>query len=124
MAYSGSVMHPLGIISYKAEEAIGAYQIVKLGATQGNAQLNDADGEQCVGIALEKAASGQSVSVVTGGTCKVKCGTAITVTTTPVAFQADGSGDAKTATTAGAVMGYALETAADGDYFMAPGGIF
>jgi hypothetical protein len=127
MAYSGSIMGPMSVISYKAEEAIEAYQIVKLGASAGNVQLNDSAGEQCLGVALEKAASGQAVSVVILGRTKVKCGSAITVTTTPVPIQGDGSGDAITATTADLIVGYALESAADGDYFMAlicPGGIF
>lgn len=127
MAYTGSIMGPMSVISYKAEEAIGAHQIVKLGATAGNVQLNDSAGEQCLGVALEKAASGQAVSVVILGVTKVKVGTAITVTTTPVPIQADGSGDAIEATTADLIVGYALETGADGDYIsclICPGGIF
>jgi len=127
MANSGSVYGMCTVISYIAEEAIGAYQIVKLGATIGNVQLNDAAGEQCLGVTLEKAAIGQAVAVVVFGVTKVKCGTAITVTTTPVPIQADGSGDALEATTGDLIVGYALKSAADGDYFpalIAPGGIF
>jgi hypothetical protein len=126
MAFSGAVINPLGILSYLAEEAIGAYRFVKLGATIGCVQLTDSEGEAALGVALEKAASGQSVSVATAGICKCKCGTAVTVTTNPVAIQADASGTFLAATTGDYIVGWVLMTCAAGDYvpcIIAPGGV-
>jgi predicted transcriptional regulator len=116
MAFSGSVSGKCFSVSYLAEEAIGRGQIVKLGATAGYVQLNDSAGEQCLGVALDKAAIGQAVSVCILGVCKVKIGTAgMTVSTTPTPIQGDGSGDAIDATTGDLIVGLLLETGADND---------
>jgi hypothetical protein len=101
------------------------YNVVKLSSSDGMVDLNDAEGELCIGITQQKAAANQSVAVCVLGISNAVCGAAVTK---KAAVKGDGSGRVIEAGSADLIIGYALETgAALGDIIsvlVVPAGIY
>jgi len=108
---------PDNIMSFQSSEAIGVHKAVKQGAAQGDVDIADTAGELCVGVNLNAAtAANKQINVVTSGSVKVECGTAIAIGDELVC---DVNGDmVPVALQTGVhILGIALQAAADGDIF-------
>jgi len=79
--------------------------------SDGQVDLADSAGENCIGVCLVGAAAGAAVTVAISGKVMVEAGGTIAA---GAAVQTDGNGDALTAASGDYVMGYALEAGVDG----------
>ena len=79
--------------------------------SDGQVDLADAAGENCIGVCLVGGAAGAAVTVAVSGKVMVEAGGTIAA---GAAVQTDANGDALTAATGDYVMGYALEAGVDG----------
>ena len=79
--------------------------------SDGQVDLADAAGENCIGVCLVGGAAGAAVTVAISGKVMVEAGGTIAA---GAAVQTDANGDALTAATGDYVMGYALEAGVDG----------
>ena len=84
------------------------FSVVKIASTEGQVDLSDSAGEDCIGITQQIAAAGQSVSVCLFGISEAVAGAAITIGDK---LQADGSGRVILAASSDNVIGHALQTA-------------
>ena len=79
--------------------------------SDGQVDLADSAGENCIGVVINDPASGGEATVVVSGKTVVTSGGTIAA---GAAVATDASGDAVTATTNNIIMGYALEAGVDG----------
>jgi hypothetical protein len=79
--------------------------------SDGQVDLADAAGENCIGICLVGGAAGAAVTVAVSGKTMVEAGGTIAA---GAAVQTDADGNALTAASGDVVMGYALEAGVDG----------
>ena len=79
--------------------------------SDGQVDLADSAGENCMGVVINDPASGGEATVVVSGKTVVTAGGTIAA---GAAVATDASGDAVTASTGNIVMGYALEAGVDG----------
>lgn len=79
--------------------------------SDGQVDLADSAGENCIGVCLVGGAAGAAVTVAVSGKVMVEAGGTIAA---GAAVQTDGNGDALTAASGDYVMGYALEAGVDG----------
>lgn len=79
--------------------------------SDGQVDLADSAGENCIGVVINDPASGGEATVVVSGKTVVTSGGTIAA---GASIATDGSGDAVTASTGNIVMGYALEAGVDG----------
>ena len=79
--------------------------------SDGQIDLADSAGENCIGVVINDPASGGEATVVVSGKTVVTAGGTITA---GASVATDASGDAVTASTGNIVMGYALEAGVDG----------
>jgi hypothetical protein len=79
--------------------------------SDGQVDLADSAGENCMGVVINDPASGSEATVVVGGKTVVTAGGTIAA---GASVATDASGDAVTASTGNIVMGYALEAGVDG----------
>ena len=79
--------------------------------SDGQVDLADSAGENCIGVVINDPASGGEATVVVSGKTVVTAGGTIAA---GAAVATDASGDAVTASTGNIVMGYALEAGVDG----------
>ena len=79
--------------------------------SDGQVDLADAAGENCIGVCLVGGAAGAAVTVAVSGKVMVEAGGTIAA---GAAVQTDANGDALTAAIGDYVMGYALEAGVDG----------
>ena len=79
--------------------------------SDGQVDLADAAGENCIGVCLVGGAAGAAVTVAVSGKVMVEAGATIAA---GAAVQTDANGDAIAAATGDYVMGYALEAGVDG----------
>lgn len=77
----------------------------------GQVDLANGAGENCIGVCLAGAAAGRAVTVAMTGKVMVTSGGTITA---GAAVATDAAGDAVAATTGNIIMGYATEDAVDG----------
>lgn len=99
--------------TFEAGEDLSAAQFhfVTLEA-DGQVDLADAAGENCIGILLNApAAAGRAATVAISGKVMVEAGASVTAGD---ALQTNAAGEAITAATGDYVMGYALEDGVDG----------
>lgn len=80
----------------------------------GQVDLANSAGENCVGVLLNQPAAGAAATVCMSGKVIVEAGASVTAGDQ---VAADAAGAAVTATTGDIVMGYALEDAVDGQIF-------
>ena len=79
--------------------------------SDGQVDLADSAGENCIGVVINDPASGGEATVVVSGKTMVQAGGTIAA---GAAVATDASGDAVTASTGNIVMGYATEAGVDG----------
>ena len=79
--------------------------------SDGQVDLADAAGENCVGVCLVGGAAGKAVTVAMTGKVMVTAGGTIAA---GAAVATDAAGDAVTAATGNVIMGYATEAGVDG----------
>ena len=79
--------------------------------SDGQVDLADSAGENCMGVVINDPASGGEATVVVSGKTVVTAGGTIAA---GASVATDASGDAVTASTGNIVMGYALEAGVDG----------
>lgn len=79
--------------------------------SDGQVDLADAAGENCMGVVINDPASGGEATVVVSGKTVVTAGGTIAA---GAAIATDASGDAVTAASTNIIMGYALEAGVDG----------
>ena len=79
--------------------------------SDGQVDLADSAGENCMGVVINDPASGGEATVVVSGKTVVTAGGTIAAGSS---VATDASGDAVTASTGNIVMGYALEAGVDG----------
>lgn len=79
--------------------------------SDGQVDLADSAGENCIGVCLVGGTAGTAVTVAISGKVMVEAGGTIAA---GAAVQTDGNGDALTAASGDYVMGYALEAGVDG----------
>jgi len=79
--------------------------------SDGKVDLADAAGERAIGVLLNDPAAGESATVAISGKVMVTSGGTIAA---GAQIQTDASGDALTAAAGDVVLGYALESAVDG----------
>jgi hypothetical protein len=79
--------------------------------SDGQVDLADSAGENCMGVVINDPASGGEATVVVSGKTVVTAGGTIAA---GASIATDASGDAVTASTGNIVMGYALEAGVDG----------
>ena len=79
--------------------------------SDGQVDLADSAGENCMGVVINDPASGGEATVVVSGKTVVTAGGTIAA---GAAIATDGSGDAVTAASTNIIMGYALEAGVDG----------
>jgi len=79
--------------------------------SDGQVDLADSAGENCIGVCLVGGTAGSAVTVAISGKVMVEAGGTIAA---GAAVQTDGNGDALTAASGDYVMGYALEAGVDG----------
>ena len=82
--------------------------------SDGQVDLADAAGENAIGVCLVGGTAGKAVTVAVSGKVMVTSGGTIAA---GAQIQTDSSGDALTAATGDVVLGYALESAVDGQIF-------
>ena len=102
--------------AYVADGAIGAYKLVKPGASNGEVAIAAAAGNKLIGVTGRGAAKdGERVEVAHGGIAEVEAGAAVA---NGDLLKSDGNGNAVPATAANdRFAGVALSSAADGDVF-------
>jgi len=99
--------------SFEAGEDLSAaqFKFVTL-ESDGQVDLADAAGENCIGVLLNNPdAAGKAATVAISGKVMITCGDTVAA---GAALQTDAAGDAITAATGDYVMGYALEAGVDG----------
>ena len=79
--------------------------------SDGQVDLADSAGENCLGVCLVGGAAGAAVTVAISGKVMVEAGGTIAA---GAAIQTDADGNALTAATGDVVLGYALEAGVDG----------
>ena len=79
--------------------------------SDGQVDLADSAGENCIGVVINDPASGGEATVVVSGKTVVTSGGTIAA---GAAIATDASGDAVTAASTNIIMGYALEAGVDG----------
>ena len=82
--------------------------------SDGEVDLADAAGENAIGVVINDPAAGEAATVVVSGKVMVTSGGTIAA---GAQIQTDASGDAITAAAGDVVLGYALESAVDGQVF-------
>jgi hypothetical protein len=107
-----AVMQSRDTRSFVAGESLAAaqFKFVTL-ESDGQVDLADAAGENCIGVLLNNPAAGEAATVAISGKVMVTSGGTIAA---GAAIQTDANGDALTAASGDVVMGYALEAAVDG----------
>ena len=107
-----AVMQSRDTRTFVAGESLAAaqFKFVTL-ESDGQVDLADSAGENCVGVCINDPAAGEAATVVMSGKVMVTAGDTIAA---GAAVATDGSGDAVTATTGNIVMGYATEAGVDG----------
>lgn len=107
-----AVMQSRDTRSFVAGESLAAaqFKFVTL-ESDGQVDLADSAGENCIGVLLNNPAAGEAATVAISGKVMVTSGGTIAA---GAAIQSDASGDALTAASGDYVMGYALEAAVDG----------
>jgi hypothetical protein len=99
--------------SFEAGEDLSAaqFKFVTL-ESDGQVDLADSAGENCIGVLLNNPdAAGKAATVAISGKVMITCGGTVAA---GAALQTDASGDAITAASGDYVMGYALEAGVDG----------
>ena len=79
--------------------------------SDGQVDLANSAGENCIGVCLVGGTAGTAVTVAISGKVMVEAGDTVAA---GAAVQTDGNGDAITAASGDYVMGYALEAGVDG----------
>ena len=79
--------------------------------SDGQVDLADSAGENCIGVCLVGGTAGAAVTVAISGKVMVEAGDTVAA---GAAVQTDANGDAITAASGDYVMGYALEAGVDG----------
>lgn len=107
-----AVMQSRDTRSFVAGESLTAaqFKFVTL-ESDGQVDLADSAGENCIGVLLNNPAAGEAATVAISGKVMVTSGGTIAA---GAAIQSDANGDALTAASGDYVMGYALEAAVDG----------
>ena len=107
-----AVMQSRDTRSFVAGESLAAaqFKFVTL-ESDGQVDVADSAGENCIGILLNAPTAGAAATVAISGKVMVEAGGTIAA---GAAVQADANGDALTAASGDVVMGYALEAAVDG----------
>ena len=107
-----AVMQSRDTRSFVAGEDLSAkqFKFVTL-ESDGQVDVADSAGENCIGVLLNNPTAGAAATVVISGKVMVESGGTIAA---GAAVQADANGDALTAASGDVVMGYALEAAVDG----------
>lgn len=107
-----AVMQSRDTRSFVAGESLAAaqFKFVTL-ESDGQVDLADAAGENCIGVLLNNPAAGAAATVAVSGKVMVTSGGTIAA---GAAVATDASGDAVTAASTNIIMGYALEAAVDG----------
>ncbi|HCE85158.1 MAG TPA: hypothetical protein DEO99_03300 [Bacteroidetes bacterium] len=107
-----AVMQSRDTRSFVAGESLAAaqFKFVTL-ESDGQVDLADSAGENCIGVLLNNPAAGEAATVAISGKVMVTSGGTIAA---GAAIQTDANGDALTAASGDVVMGYALEAAVDG----------
>ena len=107
-----AVMQSRDTRSFVAGEDLSAkqFKFVTL-ESDGQVDVADSAGENCIGILLNAPTAGAAATVAISGKVMVEAGGTIAAC---AAVQADANGDALTAASGDVVMGYALEAAVDG----------
>jgi hypothetical protein len=107
-----AVMQSRDTRSFVAGESLTAaqFKFVTL-ESDGQVDLADAAGENCIGVLLNNPAACEAATVAISGKVMVTSGGTIAA---GAAIQTDANGDALTAASGDVVMGYALEAAVDG----------
>ncbi len=107
-----AVMQSRDTRSFVAGESLAAaqFKFVTL-ESDGQVDLADSAGENCIGVLLNSPAAGEAATVAISGKVMVTSGGTIAA---GAAVATDASGDAVTAASTNIIMGYALEAAVDG----------
>ena len=107
-----AVMQSRDTRSFVAGESLAAaqFKFVTL-ESDGQVDLADSAGENCIGGLLNSPAAGEAATVAISGKVMVTSGGTIAA---GAAVATDASGDAVTAASTNIIMGYALEAAVDG----------
>ena len=107
-----AVMQSRDTRSFVAGESLTAaqFKFVTL-ESDGQVDLADSAGENCIGVLLNNPAAGAAATVAVSGKVMVTSGGTIAA---GAAVATDASGDAVTAASTNLIMGYALEAAVDG----------
>ena len=107
-----AVMQSRDTRTFVAGESLAAaqFKFVTL-ESDGQVDLADSAGENCVGVCINDPAAGEAATVVMSGKVMVTAGGTIAA---GAAIATDASGDAVTASTGNIVMGYATEAGVDG----------
>lgn len=107
-----AVMQSRDTRSFVAGESLAAaqFKFVTL-ESDGQVDLADSAGENCIGVLLNNPAAGAAATVAVSGKVMVTSGGSIAA---GAAVATDASGDAVTAASTNIIMGYALEAAVDG----------
>ena len=107
-----AVMQSRDTRTFVAGESLAAaqFKFVTL-ESDGQVDLADSAGENCIGVCINDPAAGEAATVVMSGKVMVTAGGTIAA---GAAVATDASGDAVTATTNNIVMGYATEAGVDG----------
>ncbi len=107
-----AVMQSRDTRSFVAGESLAAaqFKFVTL-ESDGQVDLADSAGENCIGVLLNNPAAGAAATVALSGKVMVTAGGTIAA---GAAVATDASGDAVTAASTNIIMGYALEAAVDG----------
>ena len=107
-----AVMQSRDTRSFVAGESLAAaqFKFVTL-ESDGQVDLADSAGENCIGVLLNSPAAGEAATVAISGKVMVTSGGTIAA---GAAVATDASGDAVTAASTNIIMGYALEAAVAG----------
>ena len=107
-----AVMQSRDTRSFVAGESLAAaqFKFVTL-ESDGQVDLADSAGENCIGVLLNNPAAAAAATVAVSGKVMVTSGGTIAA---GAAVATDASGDAVTAASTNIIMGYALEAAVDG----------
>ena len=107
-----AVMQSRDTRSFVAGEDLSAkqFKFVTL-ESDGQVDLADSAGENCIGVLLNNPAAAAAATVAVSGKVMVTSGGTIAA---GAAVATDASGDAVTAASTNIIMGYALEAAVDG----------
>ena len=107
-----AVMQSRDTRTFVAGESLAAaqFKFVTL-ESEGEVDLADSAGENCVGVCINDPAAGEAATVVMSGKVMVTAGGTIAA---GASVATDASGDAVTASTGNIVMGYATEAGVDG----------